>query len=201
MSLLLTGLLSFVSVPPMSAQDRLEPDLARLLLDAAREWYAIAHGRKDFEVSDPGLVPALLGLAAEQAGCRYKEDIATNPVRFMHLVGRRLAIVFCPGISGSHQVFDLSNLRKPTMIALPLAVPPDGFGATTKPGRITWEKDAGVFRAETGSDVMPSPRVRHTYRFESNGFVVVRVEVQKDGVGDWATIWDAPRWALPANPN
>ena len=193
--LVLAGLLLFTSVAALLAQDRSEADLSR---DVRREWYVLAQGRTEFEVSDPALVPSQLALAAEHSGCRYKEDIKAAPVRFMRLEGRRLAIVFCSGIIGSHQVFDLSNLRRPTLVELPFVAQPDGFGTTARPGWITWEKETGVFQAETGSDVMPRPRVRHTYRFGADGFVIVRVEVQQDGVGEWTTIWDAGRWSLPA---
>jgi hypothetical protein len=174
--LVLAGLLLFASFAAVLAQDRSEADLRN---DVSREWYRLAQGRTEFEVSDPALVPSQLALAAEQSGCRYKEDIRAAPVRFMRLEGRRLAIVFCFGTIGSHQVFDLSNLRKPTLVELPILAQPDGFGTTARPGWITWEKETGVFQAETGSDLLPSPRVRHTYRFGADGFVIVRVEASK----------------------
>ncbi|WP_140980369.1 hypothetical protein [Bradyrhizobium guangdongense] len=200
--LAVAGLLAFASAPATFAQDKSDADIARLSLDAYRQWSAISRGRTDFEISDPVRMPGLLGLAAEQGGCRYKEDIANFPVRFMKLEGRRLAFVFCPGVISSYQIFDLTDLRKPVLLALPFAVPPDGFGTATRPGSIRWVKEASVFESERGSDVLPSSRVRHTYRFGPNGFVVVRVEVQQDGVGGWTTIWEAQRWSpSPVNPN
>jgi hypothetical protein len=195
--LALVGLLLLASVP-MPAQGRSKADALR---DVRREWSALAQGRTEFEVSDAAAVPAQLDLAAEQSGCQYKANTKAAPVRFMRLEGRRLAIVFCSGIIGSHQVFDLSNLQKPTLVELPFLAQPNGFGTTTRPGLITWEKETGFFRAVTGSDLKPSLRVRHTYRFDTNGFVIVRVEVQQDGFDGWTTIWDAPRWLFPVKPN
>jgi hypothetical protein len=91
---------------------------------------------------------------------------------------------------------------------LPYLSQPDGFGTIDAPGLITWKKEAGVFQAETSSDLMcSSPPVRHTYRLGQTrsraSFVVVRVEVQKDecGQGQWTTIWEAPRWSLLVKPN
>jgi hypothetical protein len=102
-------------------------------------------------------------------------------------------------VIGSHQVFDLSNLLKPTLVELPFPAQPKGFGTTARPGWNTFENETGAFLAETGSDLRPSPRVRHTYRFDANqGFIVVRVELRQDGVGEWTTLWDAPLWSFPA---
>jgi hypothetical protein len=193
-SLILIGLVFFTSLATVPAEGLSGNDGAR---DGRREWYNLAQGRTEFEVSDPALVPAQLALAAEQSGCRFKEGIKTAPVRFMRLENRRLAIVFCPGLIGTHQVFDLSNLQKLTIVELPFLAQPNGFGTTARPGWITREKETEVFQAETGSDLKPSPRVRHTYRFDANGFVVVRVDVQQYGTREWTTIWDAPRWPMP----
>jgi hypothetical protein len=199
-SLTLVALISCASTPRVFAQDQPKADLSR---DTRREWYSLAQGRTEFEVSDPALMPSLLGLAAEQSGCRYKEGLTVAPVRFLSVASRRLAIVTCWGSLKSHQrVFDLSNLQKPMEVQFPFAVPPKGFSTSADaPGFITWERETGLFRAETTSDVAYSPRVRYTYRLDGglDGFVVLRVEVQRDGVGEWATIWDAPRWSLPAN--
>jgi hypothetical protein len=192
--LVVAGLLVFSSASVGLGQD---PMMALKL-----EWSIVSKGRIEFEVSDAALLPSTLALVAEQSGCRYKDDIKSAPVRFMRPEGRSLAIVFCSGIIGSHQVFDVSNVLKPTLVELPFLAQPDGVGTTARPGLITWEKEAGVFRAETGSDLLPSPRVRHTYRYGRSDatFVLVRVEVQHDGVGEWITMWDAPRWSLPAKP-
>ena len=95
------GMLVFSSAAAVLGQDRTE---------TRREWGTLANGRTEFEVSDAALLPSTLALAAEQSGCRYKDDIKDAPVRFMRPEGRRLAIVFCSGIIGSHQVFDVSNV-------------------------------------------------------------------------------------------
>jgi hypothetical protein len=170
-----------------------------------REWSAVSKGQPEFEVSDAALLPSTLALAAEQSGCRYKDDIKETPVRFIRPEGRRLAIVFCAGIAvGSHQVFDVRNVLKPTLVELPFLAQPDGFGTTARPGWITWEKEAKIFQAETGSDISPA-RLRHVYRVDraTGSFVIVRVEFTPHvGITDgWTTIWDAPKWSFPAKPN
>lgn len=192
--LVMAGMLLFNSAAAVLGQDRTE---------TLREWGTLANGRTEFDVSDAALLPSTLALAAEQLGCRYKDDIKTAPVRFMRPEGRRLAIVFCSGIIGSHQVFDVSNVLKPTLVELPFLAQPDGFGTTAKPGWITWEKEARVFQAETGSDISFA-RLRHTYRLDryTASFVIVRVEFHPDisTKDEWTTIWDAPKWSFPAKP-
>lgn len=89
--------------------------------------------------------------------------------------------------------------HRPKPIEVPVLAMPNGFATTVRPGWITWEKN-GSFRAETQSDLMPSPRIRQTYRFGSRGFAIVRVEAQPDGPGEWTTIWDAPPWSFPVKP-
>jgi hypothetical protein len=168
-------------------------------IEANREWSALAKGRTEFEVPDPALLPSRLVLAAKHAGCKFEEEIEKTPVRFMKFGSRRLGIVFCPSIVGSHYVFDLSTLQKPRLIELPFATAPEGFGTTVRPGWITREKETSIFQAVTGTDMLPSWDTRHTYRFDENrGFVVIRVEVQRTpGPPEWITIWEAPRWSLP----
>lgn len=139
--LAVAGMLVFNSAATVLGQDRTE---------TRREWGTLANGRTEFEVSDPALMPSTLALAAEQSGCRYKDDIKERPARFIRPEGRRLAIVFCSAIVGSHQVFDVWNVLKPTPVEFPFLVRPDGFGTTARPGMITWEKEAKVFQAETG---------------------------------------------------
>jgi hypothetical protein len=193
--LVVAGMLVFNSAAAVLAQDRTE---------TRREWGMLANGRTEFEVSDPALVPSTLAVAAEQSGCRYKDYIKEYPVRFIRPEGRRLAILFCAAIVGSHQVFDTSNVLRPTPVEFPIIVQPDGFGTTARPGVITWDKEAKVFQAETGSDTS-SARLRYIYRLDrgTGSFVVVRVEFTphfglKDG---WTTIWDALIWSFPGMPN
>jgi hypothetical protein len=202
--LFLTAILLFGSVAAVLGEDGSEADRRPNL---AREWHSIAKGRTEFNVSDPALVPVSIALAAEQSGCRYKETIAEVPVRFITVEKRRLALVFCPGnVVGSDQVFDLSDWKLKLM-ELPYLSQPDGFGTTYAPGLITWKKEAGVFQAETSSDLMcSSHRVRHIYRLGQTrsraSFVIVRVEVQDEcGQGEWTTIWEAPRRSLLVKPN
>jgi hypothetical protein len=194
--LVVVGMLVFTSVPVALGQGRAE---------ALREWYTLANGRTEFEVSDPALLPSRLALAAEHSGCRYKEGIEQNPISFIKLGSRRLAIVFCHAFVGSHQVFDLSNLERPRTVEFPFLAQPGRFGTTVRPGGITWKKEVGIFQAVMGSDMLPTMRVRHTYRFEENQhsptFVIVRVEGQwVPGPDEWTTIWDAQRWSFPALP-
>ncbi|MEH2518379.1 hypothetical protein V1279_003952 [Bradyrhizobium sp. AZCC 1610] len=189
------GMLLFNSAAAVLAQDRTE---------TRREWGTLANGRTEFEVSDPALVPSTLALAAEQSGCRYQDDIKERPARFIRPEGRRLAILFCASIVGSHQVFDVSNVLRPTPVEFPIIAHPDGFGTTARPGVITWEKEAKVFQAQRGSDTSPAG-LRHIYRLDrgTGSFVVVRVEfTPHSGVKDgWTTIWDAPIWSFPGMPN
>jgi hypothetical protein len=192
--LVVAGMLVFASVAVAFGQDRIE---------VRREWSNLANGRTEFEVSDPVLLPRRLALAAEHSGCRYKEGIEQHPVSFIKLGSRRLAIVYCYAIVGSHQVFDLSNLERPRPVEFPFLAQPEGFGTTVRPGGITWKKEDGIFQAVIGSDMLPTIRVRHTYRFDENQvsptFVIVRVEGQQvPGPDEWTTIWDAQRWSLPA---
>ena len=170
--------------------------------EAYREWESIALGRADFYVSDPTLLPSRLALAAGQSGCRYKEDINDVPIRFLIVASRRLAMVFCSGPGGSHQVFDLSDLTKPLLMEFPYLAHPEGFGVTSRPGAITWKPDSGLFEAESGSDLCGSSAVRHTYRLASSGFVVIRIEATPDSCARnvWTTIWEAPRWSPPGQP-
>jgi hypothetical protein len=206
--LILVGALLCASVAAAFAEDDSNADDRR---DARLEWHSLANGRTEaeFDVSDPALVPKRLALAAEQSGCRYKDEMKELPVRFISVEKRRLAIVFCRlGVSGSHQIFDLADLHKPKLMELPFVAQKDGFGTTFRPGMITWKKDAGVLEAETGTDMCPSSRLRHTYRLgltegwtsQVATFVVVRVEVMEDGCvrGAWSTIWEAPQWPKSA---
>ena len=168
--------------------------------EAGIEWSRLANGRTDFEVSDPALLPTRLALAAERSGCRYKEAIGnSSPARFTKIGSYRLAILACWSISGWHQVFDLSTLERPRPVEFPVAVRPEGFGTTLRPGWINWEKETSIFQAVRGSDMVPSWKTRHTHRFDGHsGFVVVRVEIQRVPWPDeWTSIWQTPRWPLP----
>jgi len=163
-------------------------------------------GRTEFEISDPALVPRQLAAAAEQLGCRYKDDIKELPIHFIKAEDRRFSLVFCrSGVSGSHHVFDLADLRRPNPVQLPFIAQKDGFGTTYRPGLITWKRDSGVFQATTGSDMCPNSELRHTYRLGSTGgwisratsFVLVRIEVREKPCGrntEWTTVWEAPPW-------
>ena len=168
-------------------------------------------GRTEFEISDPALVPRQLALAAEQSGCRYKDDIKELPVHFISAENRQLALVFCrSGVTGSHRVFDFADRRRPKLVQLPFIAQREGFGTTPTPGLITWKRDEGVFEAETGTDMCPGSELRHTYRLgltaswvsNSSTFVVVRVEVREKSCGgqlnSWTTIWETPQWPKSA---
>lgn len=187
-----------VAVP---AQDRSGADDRR---EAQMEWHGLAKGRKEFEVTDPALLPSRLVLAAQQSGCDYQERIKEVPTRFITARSHRFVIVFCSRIVGSHQVFDFSNLQRPRLVEFPFVAHPEGFGTTSDPGWITWNTETGILQAVSGSDVCPTPGGRHTYQLtaQSRGFVLLRVEIQHPGcgAGEWATIWDAPQWSLLTKP-
>jgi hypothetical protein len=168
-------------------------------IEAKREWYDLAKGRTEFEVSNPDLLPSQLIPALFHTGCRIKEGIESNPVRFTKIASRRLAVVFCPSVTGTHIVIDLSALHRPRVLEFPFIGMPAGFGTTLRPGWITWDKDSSIFRAVIGSDMKPSWDIRHTYQFDDyRGFVLLRVEAKgMPGYDEWMTIWEAPRWSLP----
>lgn len=50
------------------------------------EWDILAKGRTEFDVSELALVPSQLARAAEQSGCRYKDSIGSEPIRFISLL-------------------------------------------------------------------------------------------------------------------
>jgi hypothetical protein len=188
-----------VFTPPAFAQE-MSPG-ARDSGEAKREWHDLAKGRKEFEVSDPALLPSRLIPATFHTGCRVMDPdgIKEHPVRFTEIARRRLAIVFCPSISGSHIVLDLSTLHKLRVLEFPFIEMPEGFGTTLRPGWLTWDKDSAIFQAVTGTDMKPSWDIRHTYRFDNyRGFVLLRVEIKgMPGYVEWMTLWEAPRWSLP----
>ncbi|WP_316178049.1 MULTISPECIES: hypothetical protein [unclassified Bradyrhizobium] len=174
-------------------------DAERTRREVLQEWSRVSKGQTNFEVSDPELVPKFLAHFARQSGCVYEPDIERHPIRFMRIEGRRLSIIFCrPGISGSDQVFDLTELQKPRVVLFPVAAYPDGFGTTDRPGSIEYQQDTGIFRAEIGSDTSQSLG-RYSYRYQGyDGFVVTRVEVKKDLASEWTTIWSAVPWNTPS---
>lgn len=198
--LVLATMLLFTSVAAVVGEDRSEAAPSR---DVRPEWYSLAKGRTEFEVSDPALVLSQLALAAKESNCSYELEIKQVPIRFVILRDRRFAIVFCS--AGAHpwnQLFDLSgpNLEKPKLVQLPLLEHPDGFGATSTPlGEITWKSGKGVLQVEVGSDISFA-KLRHTYRlgYSAVSFVVVRVEYRCNECGkdEWTTIWDAPQWSF-----
>jgi hypothetical protein len=171
--------------------------------DPRREWHALAKGRKEFEVSDPALLPARLALAAEQTSCGYKDEIKSEPVRFITVDRHRLAIIFCrSGIVGSQRVFDLTDLKRPRQMEFPVPLlHSNGFGTKSQPGMITWKKEAGVFETQAGSDMICTGQARYTYRLDDTGpslsFAIIRAEIKKDECrqSEWTTIWEAPTWS------
>ena len=195
--LLISGSLLFTSLG-LAFGEEMNPEL-RERAEAGLEWSNLAKGRAEFEVSDPSLLPSRLILAAKQTGCRIEQGIETDPVRFTKIGGKRLAIVFCHAIVGSHIVFDLFTLQRPRVVSFPFMKLPEGFGTTDRPGWITREKETSTFLAVTGSDMKPSWDVRHTYNFDGTlGFVVTRVEVKgMPGHEEWTAVWETPRWSLP----
>ena len=175
--------------------------------DARRKYDSISFVQPESRISDPTLVPRQLALAAEQVHCNYKDDIKELPIHLIRSNGRRVALVFCrSGVMGSHHVFDFANLRTPKLVELPFIAQKEGFGATPRPGLMTWKSDAGVFEAVTGTDTCPHSEVRHTYRLgvtegwvsQVASFVVVRVEARDNycsgNDSEWITVWEAPSW-------
>jgi hypothetical protein len=161
--------------------------------------------KPEFDVSDLAQVPVQVAQAAEQSGCNYKEDIGYDSLRFVSVGQRRFVVVPCAGtIIGTHQVFDLSDLRRPQLMTFSFLAHDAGFGVTPRPGVIIWRRDAGVLEASTGSDICHTPALRHIYRLgitgglvsRERGFALVRVDVTENGCADgpWSTVWEAPKW-------
>lgn len=166
-------------------------------------------GRTEFEVSDIAKIPVQLARASEEAGCNYKARIKEFPLHFVDVGQRRFVLVFCDAIVGTHQAFDLSNVRQPERVAFPFLARDMGIGTTYRPGLLTWDKAAGVFEARSGTDVCPGSQLRHVYQigstegFVSNGstLVLVRVDVQENACakGPWTAVWEAPKWPKGAS--
>jgi hypothetical protein len=197
----LVGLLLVMFLTTGISQNHSQADVSR---DLRREWVNLAQGRTDFEVSEPELLPSFLRLAAEQSGCRYREGLKVAPVRFVRIAISRLALVACwEPVHTTQRAFDLSNLQKPVVVRFPVLVYPDGIGTSdVAPGLLNWEKGSNLFQAETTSDLAYTTRLRYTYRLDGgSNFVLLRVEVQREGVGEWAPLWDAPRLSSFAKPN
>jgi len=160
--------------------------------------------RAEFDISDTAQVPAQVARTADQQGCDYKTRIKQVPLHFISIERRRFVLVYCNSIVGTHQVFDLSNLRRPKPIMFPFLAQDSGFGATPRPGLVTWQRDTGMFEAATGTDTCPSSGLRHVYRLGmtegwASGeptFVLVRVDVMENRCanGPWLTLWEASRW-------
>jgi hypothetical protein len=200
-SLVLVGLLVFTPAAGVRGDVHSEKS-------PRREWQELSKGRAVFEVSDPASVPSSLADAAEQSGCRYKDDVKEIPIRFVSIGNYfRLAIVFCRfTVTGSHQIYDFSSgssKQKPRVIELPVATRPEGFRSTSTPGMITWNSESGTLEAESRSDLCSDPGGRHTYRFlDHTGFVLTRVEVTPTSCGlpsEWTTIWQSSQWSIPSD--
>jgi len=200
---LLVGLLLFTPTARVLGDDHSE-------ISPRREWQNLAKGRTEFEVSDLALVPSSLADAAEQSGCRYKDDVKEIPIRFVSVGDYfRLAIIFCRfNVTGSHQIYDFSSRaskQKPRVIELPVITRPEGFRSTSTPGMITWKNESGILEAKSTSDLCSDPGGRHTYRFLNHtGFVLTRVEVTRTSCDpdEWTTIWQSSHWSFPLHaPN
>ncbi|KRP99413.1 hypothetical protein AOQ72_12855 [Bradyrhizobium yuanmingense] len=162
-------------------------------------------GRTDFQVSALAEVPRQVARAAQRENCDVEKGMKEIPLRFLVERERRLVLVYCQWILGSHLVFDLKDARHPKLVVFPFLAQNTGFGTTPRPGLITWRKEAGEFEAETGTDMCPSSRLRHVYRLGrtegftsgTSSFVLVRVDVTARGCGGnqpWSTVWQAPNW-------
>ena len=161
-------------------------------------------GRTDFQVSKYAEVPRQVARAAQREHCDIDKGIEQFPLRFLVEKGHRFVLVYCQSIEGFHLVFDLADLRRPRLVEFPFLAQNTGFGITPRPGIITWRQEAGVFEAETGTDLCPSFRLRHVYRLgqtegyvsQTISFVLVRVDVMERCVNDksWSTVWESPKW-------
>jgi hypothetical protein len=194
-ALLLMGALQLVSGSALLAQERTG-------VDPRREWGALANGRREFNISDPALVPSQLAEAATTSRCHWQDIIEKVPLRVFRIgVTRRFAMIACPG---GDQMYDVSNPAKPTILEFPVIGYPDGFGTSTRPGAMTWRPDSGLLEAVPGTDFCQGPSGRYTYRWNGPGFAIIRVELSLENCspqGPWKTIWDAPNWSALMQPN
>jgi hypothetical protein len=209
------GLLLFVvflllmTDSPVTAQSNDDPKSAPGVLNLNDDWDPIDfQGRTEFEISDPDKVPRQIVRQITQLseGCDFKTFIEKFPVRFVSVERERFAFVFCGWVVGSHMVLDLSweKWRKPKLVHFPFLARESGFGGAYRPGYITnWQKETGSLEIESGSDMCPQARLRHSYRlgrltgvFSGDPFVLHRVEIMEDSCrrGPWTTIWEAPQW-------
>lgn len=196
-SLLLTAIFLCASIAATPAENGSGGDAQQ---EVRQRYDSISFAGGDFQISEPALVPRQLALAAEQSHCHYKGDIKELPIHFIRTENFRIALVFCrTGVTGSHRAFDLRDSRKPTQMEFPVPSHEGGFGTTSGPGMITWKKEAGVFEAEKGSDMICTGRGRYTYRLGRTdpSFAIIRVEIKKNECiqNEWTTIWDAPTWS------
>ncbi|WP_407155397.1 hypothetical protein [Bradyrhizobium sp. STM 3557] len=193
---------------PMNAADHAT---SHIVQSEQREFDGVDFkGQTEFEVSDPHLLPRQLAQAAAQSGCHYERAIKDFPTRFIRMSNQRFALVYCEALFGTHKIFDLTNIRKPRVMYVPFFAINRGFGTTSGPGYVTWNKDSETLQSEIGSDVCPSSRLRHIYSLGDNagrasdgiGFVLTHIDIQEDGCGngEWTTLWDAPAWSKLNEP-
>ena len=133
-----------------------------------RDWDPIpfAPDQNEVTITDLNLVPRQLLGALRRGECDYEEHIKQFPLRFVRAGNRRFAILFCQyGTAGSHRVYDFRHEwpRVPTLVQFPFLAHGRGFGATASPGFVTWDAQAATLTAILGSDLCPSPVLRHTY--------------------------------------
>jgi hypothetical protein len=187
------------------------------LRSSNRNWDPIpfAPDQNEVTIADLNLVPRQLLGALRQGECDYEEHIKQVPLRFVRAGNRRFAILFCQyGAAGSHRVYDFRHewARVPTLVQFPFLAHGRGFGATASPGFVTWDAQAATLTAILGSDMCPSPVLRHTYALGHAGplpgaspFVLQRVEINLDGcgtdrTGPWKKLWEASDWSASVQP-
>jgi hypothetical protein len=157
-------LASFI-IPPAWAEDDASSHITRL---ENRDFDGINFkGVTEFEISDPDLMPRQLAQAATALHCSYADGIKTRPTRFIRINNSAFALVFCPALLGTDRIFDIQNPRKPILMQVAFFAVDSGFGTTSGPGIVTWKKGTDIFEAVIGSDLCPSSRLRHVYRFGS----------------------------------
>jgi hypothetical protein len=166
-----------------------------------------APGQAEITITDANALPRQLERALKRSGCSFADEIRQFPARLVRVRSHRFAIVFCRfGPTGSHQVFEFAPgwRHEPNLVHFAFLGHDRGLATSANPGAITWNPATSTLQAVSGSDMCPSPGVRHTYRLVNAGpfsgpFALDRIEINNTRCGAfddaaWKTFWEAPVW-------
>jgi hypothetical protein len=174
-----------------------------------------AADQNEISISDRSQVPRQLQRAIERSNCRYTDEPKLEPVRIIRTAIGRSQIVFalvpCVQIPYiPHQLFHFTptTSHEPVAIALPTLSTGRGIGSSSRPGYLQWNAETQTLTSTYGSDLCPSPAVRHSYAVSTAGglalnthpFVLVRADWAPEGCGgqgvSWRPFWETPTWSV-----